>query len=37
MTNSTETKYEFLSENPNVKTLPIMAALIIGAFFCIVE
>lgn len=37
MTNSTETKYEFLSENPNVKTLPIMAALIIGAFFALLN
>lgn len=37
MTKSTETKYEFLSENPNVKTLPIMAALIIGAFFALLN
>ncbi|WP_156857477.1 MDR family MFS transporter [Oceanobacillus sp. AG] len=37
MTNSTETKYEFLSDNPNVKTLPIMAALIIGAFFALLN
>lgn len=32
-----ETKYEFLSEDPNVKTLPIMIALIIGAFFAILN
>ncbi|WP_051220518.1 MDR family MFS transporter [Jeotgalicoccus marinus] len=30
-------KYEFLSENPNVKTKPIMIALIIGAFFAILN
>ena len=37
MTKSKEEKYEFLSENPNVKTLPIMMALIIGAFFAILN
>ena len=37
MTKSNEEKYEFLSENPNVKTVPIMAALIIGAFFAILN
>lgn len=30
-------KYEFLSENPNVKVLPIMLSLIIGAFFAILN
>ncbi|MHA6253189.1 MDR family MFS transporter [Oceanobacillus sp. CAU 1775] len=33
----TKTKYEFLSEDPNVKTLPIMMALIIGAFFAVLN
>lgn len=37
MTKSKEKKYEFLSEDPNVKTLPIMMALIIGAFFAILN
>lgn len=37
MTKSEDKKYEFLSEDPNVKTLPIMAALIIGAFFAILN
>ncbi len=37
MTKSTEKKYEFLSEDPNVKTLPIMVSLIIGAFFAILN
>lgn len=32
-----EKKYEFLSEDPNVKTLPIMVALIIGAFFALLN
>lgn len=36
MTQSKE-KYEFLSEDPNVKTLPIMIALIIGAFFALLN
>lgn len=31
------TKYEYLSENPDVKTLPIMLSLIIGAFFAILN
>lgn len=31
------TTYEYLSENPNVKTLPIMLSLIIGAFFAILN
>lgn len=30
-------KYEFLSDNPNVKVLPIMLSLIIGAFFAILN
>lgn len=30
-------KYEYLSENPDVKTLPIMLSLIIGAFFAILN
>ncbi|WP_405098688.1 MDR family MFS transporter [Oceanobacillus sp. FSL H7-0719] len=37
MTKSKETKYEFLSEDPSVKTFPIMAALIIGAFFALLN
>lgn len=37
MNKTTEKKYEFLSENPNVKTLPIMISLIIGAFFAILN
>src|SRR5690625_4016387 len=36
MTNE-ETKVEFLSEDPKVKTLPIMMSLIIGAFFAIMN
>jgi MFS transporter, DHA2 family, lincomycin resistance protein len=30
-------KYEFLSEDPNIKTLPIMLSLIIGAFFAVLN
>lgn len=30
-------QYEYLSENPDVKTLPIMLSLIIGAFFAILN
>lgn len=30
-------KYEFLSEDPNVKVMPIMLSLIIGAFFAILN
>lgn len=30
-------KYEFLADDPNVKTLPIMISLIIGAFFAILN
>lgn len=33
MTDTNDPKYEFLSEDPNVKTLPIMVALMTGAFF----
>lgn len=36
MTNKKET-YEFLADDPNVKTLPIMIALIIGAFFSLLN
>lgn len=32
-----ESKYEFLSEDPNIKVLPIMLSLIIGAFFAILN
>src|SRR5699024_10721848 len=37
MSKTKEKSYEFLSEDPNVKTLPLMAALIIGAFFAILN
>lgn len=37
MTENNNIKYEFLSEDPNAKTLPIMVALIIGAFFAILN
>ena len=38
MTNHTETKkYEYLSEDPNVKVFPIMLSIIIGAFFAILN
>src|SRR5699024_10608587 len=30
-------KYEFLSDDPNVKTFPIMLSLIIGAFFAVLN
>ena len=30
-------KYEYLADNPNVKVLPIMLSLIIGAFFAILN
>ncbi|WP_411843410.1 MDR family MFS transporter [Salinicoccus sp. HZC-1] len=33
----TAPEYEYLSENPDVKTLPIMLSLIIGAFFAILN
>lgn len=32
-----EKKYEFLSQDPNVKVMPIMLSLIIGAFFAILN
>lgn len=32
-----ENKYEYLADNPNVNVLPIMLALIIGAFFAILN
>src|SRR5690625_4495259 len=35
--NKTNKKYEFLADDPNVKTLPIMLSLIIGAFFAILN
>lgn len=34
---STPKKYEFLADDPNVKVLPIMLTLIIGAFFAILN
>ena len=37
MTAEKNIKYEFLSEDPNAKTLPIMVALIIGAFLAILN
>lgn len=37
MTEEKNIKYEFLSEDPNAKTRPIMVALIIGAFFAILN
>lgn len=30
-------KYEYLADDPNVKTLPIMISLIIGAFFAVLN
>lgn len=35
--NEKNQKYEFLSENPNVKVMPIMLSLIIGAFFAVLN
>jgi DHA2 family lincomycin resistance protein-like MFS transporter len=37
MTTNNTTKYEFLAEDPNVKTKPIMISLLIGAFFAILN
>lgn len=37
MTKNKSTTYEFLAEDPNVKTGPIMIALIIGAFFAVLN
>lgn len=35
--NNPSKKYEFLADDPNVKVLPIMLSLIIGAFFAILN
>lgn len=37
MKNNEEKKYEFLADDPNVNTLPIMVSLIIGAFFAVLN
>ncbi|WP_031547166.1 MDR family MFS transporter [Salinicoccus luteus] len=37
MENNTNSQYEYLSDNPDIKTLPIMLSLIIGAFFAILN
>lgn len=37
MSTNNNKKYEFLAEDPNVKTKPIMISLIIGAFFAILN
>lgn len=37
MSTNNNVKYEFLAEDPNVKTKPIMISLIIGAFFAILN
>lgn len=37
MTTNNTTKYEYLADDPNVKTLPIMVSLIIGAFFAVLN
>ncbi|MCG1010273.1 multidrug efflux MFS transporter [Salinicoccus sp. ID82-1] len=37
MEKNTATQYEYLSDNPDIKTLPIMLSLIIGAFFAILN
>ena len=37
MSNDKSGEYEYLAENPNVKTLPIMISLIIGAFFAVLN
>lgn len=37
MDNTHSPKYEYLAENPNVKTLPIMISFIIGAFFAVLN
>src|SRR5690625_2611202 len=37
MVSNNETKYEFLADDPNVKTVPIMISLIIGAFFAVLN
>ena len=35
--NDDSKKYEYLADNPNVKVMPIMVSLIIGAFFAILN
>lgn len=37
MEKSKDTQYEYLADNPNVKVLPIMLSLIIGAFFALLN
>ncbi|WP_099156645.1 MDR family MFS transporter [Virgibacillus ndiopensis] len=37
MTNDNQKKYEYLAEDPNVKVMPIMLSLMIGAFFAILN
>lgn len=37
MANNREEQYEYLSENPNIRVMPIMLSLIIGAFFAILN
>src|SRR5699024_12596381 len=37
MDNSKTKKYEYVADDPNVKTLPIMISLIIGAFFAVLK
>lgn len=37
MNNNHSIKYEYLADDPNVKTLPIMLSLIIGAFFVVLN
>src|SRR5699024_2902445 len=37
MDNNESKKYEFLADDPNVRTIPIMIALIIGAFFAVLN
>lgn len=37
MDNNHTQKYEYLADDPNVKTLPIMISLIIGAFFAVLN
>ena len=37
MKDNSTSQYEYLSDNPDIKTLPIMLSLIIGAFFAILN
>lgn len=37
MANNLDSKYEFLADDPTVKTIPIMISLIIGAFFAVLN